>query len=226
MKMNKIALACGVAMLGLSSIAAAEVSMNIGVTSNYVWRGLTQTGNSTALSGGLDWDSGAGFYAGTWLSEAWDDYELDLYGGYAGEAGGFGYDVGYIYYTYSADAESNFSEIYANGSWEFLSFGLAYAVSGEDAVEVVEEDLYYYVGASFDLPQDFSLGLTIGAVEPDGDDDDDWDDYTHYQVDLSKSVGDFGDVTLSLSDTDLDDDSDVAGEDGDMRFFISWSKGF
>ncbi|MBT3094606.1 MAG: TorF family putative porin [Candidatus Thiodiazotropha sp. (ex Lucina pensylvanica)] len=225
MKMNRLAQACGVAMLGLSSIAAAEVSTNIGVTSNYIWRGLTQTGNSTALSGGFDWSGESGLYAGTWLSEAWDDYELDLYGGYAGEVGDFGYDVGLIHYAYSSDAESDFTELAVSGSWQFLTAGLNYVFSAEDAVEVIEEDLYYYLGASFDLPQDFSIGLTVGFVEPDGDGDDDFEDYTHYQVDLTKPTGDFGDVTLSVSDTDLDD-TDAAGEDSDMRFFISWSKGF
>lgn len=225
MKMNRLAQACGVAMLGLSSIAAAEVSTNIGVTSNYIWRGLTQTGNSTALSGGFDWSGESGLYAGTWLSEAWDDYELDLYGGYAGEVGDFGYDVGLIYYAYSSDAESDFIELAVSGSWQFLTAGLNYVFSAEDAVEVIEEDLYYYLGASFGLPQDFSIGLTVGFVEPDGDGDDDLEDYTHYQVDLTKATGDFGDVTLSVSDTDLDD-TDAAGEDSDMRFFISWSKGF
>ncbi|MEW8024578.1 MAG: TorF family putative porin [Candidatus Thiodiazotropha sp.] len=225
MKMNRLAQACGVALLGVSSIAAAEVSTNIGVTSNYIWRGLTQTGNSTALSGGFDWSGESGLYAGTWLSEAWDDYELDLYGGYAGEAGDFGYDVGLIYYAYSSDAESDFTELAVSGSWQFLTAGLNYVFSAEDAVEVIEEDLYYYLGASFDLPQDFSIGLTVGFVEPDGDGDDDFEDYTHYQVDLTKATGDFGDVTLSVSDTDLDD-TDAAGEDSDMRFFISWSKGF
>jgi uncharacterized protein (TIGR02001 family) len=225
MKMNRLALACGVAMLGLSSIAAAEVSTNIGVTSNYIWRGMTQSDNSTAFSGGIDWSGETGLYAGTWLSEAWDDYELDLYGGYAGEAGDFGYDAGLIYYAYSSDSDSDFSEIYVNGSWQFLSAGFAYVISADDAVEVVEEDYYYYLGASFDLPQDFSLGLTVGFVEPDGDGDEDGEDFTHYQVDLTKAAGDFGDVTFSLSDTDMDD-TDAAGEDSDMRFFVSWSKSF
>jgi hypothetical protein len=51
-------------------------------------------------------------------------------------------------------------------------------------------------------------------------------DYTHYQVDLTKSAGDFGDVTLSLSDTDIDDTNPDAGGDSDPRFFVSWSKTF
>jgi uncharacterized protein (TIGR02001 family) len=223
--MNRLAIACGVAMLGLSSVAAAEVSTNIGVTSNYIWRGLTQSGNSTSFSGGIDWSGESGLYAGTWLAEAWDDYELDLYGGYAGEVGDFGYDVGLIYYTYSSDADSNFAELAVSGSWQFLTAGFNYVLTAEDAVEVIEEDYYYYLGASFDLPQDFSLGLTVGFVEPDGDGSDDFDDYTHYQVDLTKAAGDFGDVTFSVSDTDLDD-TDAAGEDSDMRFFVSWSKSF
>ncbi|MES9859596.1 MAG: TorF family putative porin [Candidatus Thiodiazotropha sp. LLP2] len=225
MKMNKLALACGVAMLGLSSVAAAEISANVGVTSNYIWRGLTQSANSTAFSGGVDYAHDSGLYAGTWISEAWDDYELDFYGGYGGEVAGVSYDAGLIYYSYSSDAESDFAEINANVGWNFLSAGVAYVISAEDAVEAVEEDLYFYLGGSFDLPEDFSIGLTVGFVEPDGDGDDDADDYTHYQIDVTKSTGDFGDVTFSLSDTDLDD-TDAAGEDSDMRFFVSWSKGF
>jgi uncharacterized protein (TIGR02001 family) len=226
MKMNRLALTCGAAMLGISSIAAAEVSTNIGVTSNYIWRGVTQNENETAFSGGVDWAGDSGLYAGAWISEAWDDYELDLYGGYAGELGDFGYDAGLIYYTYSDDSESNFLELALGGSWQFLSFGLNYVLSADDEVEAVEEDFYYYLGASFDLPEDYSIGLTVGFVEPDGHDDEDGEDYTHYQVDLTKATGDFGDITLSLSDTDLEDNDEAPGEDSDMRFFVSWSKSF
>lgn len=238
MKMNKIALACGVAMLGLSSIAAAEVSMNIGVTSNYVWRGITQNGNSTALSGGLDWENGSGFYAGTWLSEAATDYELDLYGGYGGSVGDFDYGVGLIYYTYSSDTDSNFLELGLSGGWHMLSFGLDYTISSDvddasgSAETFIDGDMHYYVGASFDLAQDFTIGATVGqyAWEDDGVAGADLD-YTYYQIDLTKNVGEFGDVTLSLSDTNISDEdagdpNSENADDADMRFFISWSKGF
>jgi uncharacterized protein (TIGR02001 family) len=238
MKINKLALACGVAMLGLSSIAAAEVSMNIGVTSNYVWRGITQNDNSTALSGGLDWENASGFYAGTWISEAATDYELDLYGGYGGSIGDFGYGIGLTYYTYSEDTDSNFLELGLSGDWQMLSFGLDYTISSDvdddnaTAETFIDGDLHYYIGASFDLEQDFSIGLTIGqyAWEDDGVAGADLD-YTYYQIDLSKSVGEFGDVTLSLSDTnysdeDFDDPDSEDADDSDMRFFISWSKTF
>jgi uncharacterized protein (TIGR02001 family) len=206
--------------------------MNIGVTSNYIWRGMTQTNNSTAFSGGLDWESAAGFYAGTWISEAGDDYEMDLYGGYGGSIGDFGYGVGLIYYGYSQDLDADFAELGLSGSYAMLSFGLDYTITSDTddtsaAEQFIDGDMHYYLGASFDLAEDYALGLTIGqyAWEDDGIGGADFD-FTYYQVDLTKSAGDFGDVTLSLSDSNIDEDSTIGGDDGDLRFFVSWSKGF
>ena len=71
-----------------SSVAMAESnwSANIGVTSNYMWRGVTQTGDQAAIQGGIDYENPNGFYAGTWASNVtWTEpegYELDLYAGY------------------------------------------------------------------------------------------------------------------------------------------------
>ena len=87
MKMKKslyqaIALSTG---LLLSGSALAEVTGNIGATSNYLWRGTTQTSNEAAIQGGLDYAHDSGFYAGTWASNVdfgdETSYELDFYGG-------------------------------------------------------------------------------------------------------------------------------------------------
>jgi uncharacterized protein (TIGR02001 family) len=43
-------------------------SANIGAVSNYIWRGVTQTGDQAAVQGGLDVAHESGFYAGTWAS--------------------------------------------------------------------------------------------------------------------------------------------------------------
>jgi uncharacterized protein (TIGR02001 family) len=214
MKLNKLALACGVAMLGLSSLAAADVSMNIGATSNYVWRGVTQTGDASAISGGVDWSHDSGVYLGAWASNVdFSTHELDLYGGYAGEVGDFGYDGGLIYYTYDSNDDLNFSELSLSGSWQFLSAGLNYTLSADD--DTHKHDLYYHAGVSFDLQQDYSIAGTVGKYNFD---DPAYDDYTHYQVDLTKSAGDFGDVTFSLSDTNIKDDN--------AKVFVSWAKSF
>lgn len=215
MKLNKIAIACGVALIGASSLAQAEVSANIGATSNYIWRGISQTDNGAAVQGGLDWSDASGIYAGTWASNIDGGTELDIYGGYSGKAGEFGYDVGVIGYLYPDLEDLDFWELYANGSYGMFSGGVAYTIDKEAGGE--ENDLYYHLGLSTDLPNDFSLGFTVGYYDFE---DDAAEDYTHYQVDLGKSAGEMGDFTFSLSMVDEE------AYDDDLKAFVSWSKGF
>ncbi|MEE4296723.1 MAG: TorF family putative porin, partial [Wenzhouxiangella sp.] len=94
----------------------AEVSANIGVVSNYFFRGFSETDGGAAVQGGLDYAADNGFYVGTWASNVdfGDDtsYELDLYLGFGQELdSGLGYDVGYIYYAYpDAPGSADFGE--------------------------------------------------------------------------------------------------------------------
>ena len=61
----------------------AEVYANVAASSNYFWRGITQTQDGAAVSGGIDYSNDSGFYAGTWVSNvdfgSKTSYELDLY---------------------------------------------------------------------------------------------------------------------------------------------------
>ena len=41
---------------------------NVGLVSQYIFRGLSQTNGDPALQGGVDYAHASGFYAGTWLS--------------------------------------------------------------------------------------------------------------------------------------------------------------
>jgi uncharacterized protein (TIGR02001 family) len=76
MHANKTLLATAAAsfatlMLAVGPAAAEEpfsISANIGVVSNYMFRGTTQTGDQPAVQGGLDFTHESGFYAGTWAS--------------------------------------------------------------------------------------------------------------------------------------------------------------
>jgi len=228
MKMRKIVIACGVAVIGVSSLAQAELTANIGATSNYLWRGVTQTSDGAAISGGVDWAHESGAYVGTWVSNIdWgigNGAEVDFYGGFANEVGDFGYDAGLIYYYYpdSDYNDSDFSELYLNGSWKFLSAGLAYTLSGDAGSDAPfsSGDLYYHIGASFDLAETWSLGITGGYYDFDtsrayGD-----VDYGHIQADVTKSAGDWGDFTLTVSQAE-----EESGDD-DTKFLISWSKSF
>jgi len=89
------------------------VTYNVGAISEYRYRGLGQTRGKPALQGGVDYDAGNGFYLGAWGStikwikdqststqDVKGSLELDLYGGYKFEAGGLGYDVGFLRYQY------------------------------------------------------------------------------------------------------------------------------
>lgn len=222
MKMNKIALACGAALLGASAVAQAEFSANIGVTSNYVWRGWTQTDDQAAVQGGIDYSHESGFYAGTWASNvSFDDgdpatsdagAELDGYLGFSGEVSGLGYDVGYIYYGYPAYTDADFGEIYGSVTYSLFTVGASYTTNSDFGNE---GDLHYYGSVSYDLPQGFSIGGTLGAVDFD---DSAAGSYTYYQLDIGKSAGDFGDFTLSVSDND--------DHGTDPKVFVSWGKTF
>jgi len=71
------------------------VAYNVGLYSQYIFRGLTQTANKPAIQGGVDYTNASGFYLGTWASNvswlgdsrSYDNasLELDLYGGYPKE---------------------------------------------------------------------------------------------------------------------------------------------
>ena len=56
------------ALLAGAGVAQAELSANLGVQSNYYFRGITQTDDKAAVSGGIDYAHDSGFYLGTWLS--------------------------------------------------------------------------------------------------------------------------------------------------------------
>ncbi|GAA0375687.1 TorF family putative porin [Bowmanella denitrificans] len=222
---NKLSLITALLGLSLASpVCLAEVSANIGVTSNYLWRGVTQSSDGPSISGGLDYSHESGFYAGTWVGSIdWGNgngVETDWYAGYSGEAGDFGYDVGYIYYAYPEEEydDSNFGELYFNGSFGDLGFGLAYTANSDadDDAPFGKGDMYYHVSYSFALPEDFSLGLTYGYYSFDIDEAVHGDkDYGHFQLDLSK-----GDFTFTLSKAD-----EESGDD-DTKFVVSWGTSF
>lgn len=222
---NSLVAAAVLAALSVSQMAYAEVSANFGVTSNYLLRGVTQSGNAPSISGGIDYADESGAYVGTWVGsidwsgEESDDRsaEVDLYFGYAGEAGDFAYDLGYIYYYYPATGyeDSNFGELYASGSYAGFDFGFFYTVNSdvEDDLPFGTGDIYYHVSYGFELPHEIGLGLTYGYYDFDTPTSD--ADYGHFQVDVTK-----GDFTFTISKADEESGSD------DTNFAVSWGTSF
>jgi uncharacterized protein (TIGR02001 family) len=103
---------------------ASPLSFNVGLTSDYRYRGISQSRLKPAIQGGVDYAFASGFYIGAWASsikwvkDAGGDAsaEIDLYGGYKGEiAKDLTYDVGVLTYQYPRNhltTSTNTTEIY------------------------------------------------------------------------------------------------------------------
>lgn len=112
MNAMKIALAAAAATVALAGAASAQelkLSYNVGVTSDYVFRGVSQTQEDPAIQGGLDLSSGIA-YAGVWASNV--DFgapdptaEIDLYAGIKPTVGDTSFDLGVYYYGYVDDKD-------------------------------------------------------------------------------------------------------------------------
>lgn len=196
---KKLSLVTFMALSGLFSINSlyaneVEVSGNIGISSNYIWRGITQTKDNSQTSGGVDlaYDK---FYLGTWASNVdfGDDtnYELDVYGGYSDTIKDFTYDISYISYMYpSSTAPLDLQEIVLSLGYNIgaLSLGTSYnyVTSLED--KSAEKLNYTEITASYDFGV-LSLNTSYGDYEKTG---------TNYLIGVSKSY-DLSDATLDLN---------------------------
>ena len=118
--------------IGSTAKAEWEASANVGVFSEYRFRGIKQTGDAPAIQGGFDLSHSSGFYLGNWNSNvSWaqgTSIEMDFYGGYAFDVGEISIDVGDLYYYYP-DKEGdniNTNEIYAIASYGAVKIGRAH----------------------------------------------------------------------------------------------------
>lgn len=231
--MKKLTLLASSVILALaaSSSSYADLSANITATNDYVWRGISQTGNGSAVQGGLDYTEG-GFFAGTWISNTSGTSETDLYFGYGGEAGDFGYSAMFIHYWYpSAQGDSDFGEIALDFSYGLLSFGTALTVVSQiddDTAAFAEGDIYYYVGISGNVEETWNLSATYGFYDFDADGLAGVGDisYGYFEVAATKDLGDFGEIAIALSIAD-DEAANVGNANGDEAITrISWSKSF
>jgi uncharacterized protein (TIGR02001 family) len=103
-------------------VFAQGLSANLGFNSEYIYRGIPQ--KTSSAFGGLDYEHG-GFSVGTWVADVGDGAEIDYYGGYAFEAGEFGFSVGGTWYTYTGAFDDEYLELNLAASWKFFSLHFA-----------------------------------------------------------------------------------------------------
>lgn len=225
---------------------AGEFTANVSAANNYLWRGLTQSDNEAAVSGGIDYGHESGFYVGTWISNvnygANDSfsYEHDMYVGYAGEYKDISYDFGYLYYNYDEQADFDFGEIY--GSIGYKGFSLMASIlahtEANESIGVGEDGGNYdfgfgsafYISAdyAFEVREGLEMGLHVGYHDGDFVDAFNFGDGTYEYVDynVSLSKGGFG---LVVSHTDIGDNptQNAAGLNNDsVKFVVSYTVDF
>lgn len=207
----KLAFASAAAVVALFAAAgsanAQDVSWNIGVTSDYVYRGASQTNEEFAIQGGVDLTFESGFYAGAWASDVdfGDDTsaEVDVYGGYRTEAGGFALDfglIGYLYVDEPTEADYSFVEFKAAASRAFGPVTLGAAVYfSPDFFGVDEEATYVEANGSFAPADKWTVSGAVGHQSLNIS-----DDYTTWNAGVAYAVTENLSIDVRYHDTDVD----------------------
>ena len=131
------------------AFAVDGLSANVAATNNYVWRGVSQTNNGAAVSGGIDYNAKSGFYASTWISNV--DYgddttsELDIILGYGFEVEDLAFDISYLNYAYPGGDDLNFSEVALSVQWEIIKVGYNVLANSDDGSDFGDDFIVYLI---------------------------------------------------------------------------------
>jgi uncharacterized protein (TIGR02001 family) len=229
-----IALAIG----SLTSVAQAQtapaapestLSFNVGVVSDYRYRGISQSRLKPAVQGGVDYADKSGFYVGAWGSSIkWikdagtltetsgvkGSVEIDLYGGYKGAAGDVAYDVGFLRYEYSGNnlqntgyANANTNEVYGAVTYGVITAKYSHAISNLFGNVDSKNSYYVDLSAALDLGNGYTLTPHVGYQKIKN-----WADgsYTDYALTLGKDLGNGLSASAALISTNAKDDAYVS----------------
>ena len=242
--LHKTALASAL-VASLTTVQAADTppssfsfSGNVALTSDYVFRGMTQTDEESAIQGGFDVEHNSGLSAGIWGSNVKfledhtvdphdrADHEIDLYIGFSNELdNGFSYGITALYFMYPGahkDLNYDFAEFNFSTGYKLpigTTFGLSYDYSPEFFGEAGEaHHALFNIGHSLDNGWGFSVYIARQIIEINENYS---DNYTYYGVSISYSINDF-ELAVNVSDTDLEASEGFADE----RVFVTISKSF
>ncbi len=189
-------------LLAVNSAAQAQaaesaLSFNVGATTDYRYRGISQSRLKPAVQGGFDYAYKSGFYVGAWASsikwikDAGGDasVEVDVYGGYKGAVGDVAYDVGFLRYEYPSNklaVSANTNEIYGAVTMGPATLKYSHAVSNLFGFAGSKNSYYLDLSGTFDMGNGFSLVPHVGfqSVKNNGD-----YSYTDYSLTLGKDLG-------------------------------------
>jgi uncharacterized protein (TIGR02001 family) len=184
---------------------------NVGLFSEYRFRGIDQTFGKPALQGGFDYAHSSGFYAGNWNSNVNEgagfpggNLEMDFYGGFKKSFGDLGIDIGAIYYYYpgtKASATTQYTpinaagqtasgaidnkEIYIGASWKFLSLKYYNSMDDYFGMPGSKNTNYIDLSATWDLGNGWGVNGHVGQLKFKGVNN---ADYTDWKLGVTKDI--------------------------------------
>ena len=205
MKKTLSVVSAALALTALPQLAQAEdspLSFNVAVTSDYRYRGISQTRLKPALSAGVDYALPGGFYVGAWAStikwikDAGGDasVEIDLYGGYKGEiTKDLTFDVGILRYQYPKNhlvTSANTTELYGALTYGPATLKYSHAVSDLFGFADSKNSGYVDLTATFEVGPAIQLIPHVGYQKVSGNGNSDFS-YTDYSFTVGKDFSGF-----------------------------------
>lgn len=209
-------------LAALPAVSHADLAFNVSATTDYRYRGISQTRLKPAVQGGVDYSNG-GFYLGAWASNIkWIKdlggdaaVEVDVYAGYKGEwSPGLAYDLGVLTYQYPRNKlgpNANTTEVYGALSYGPATLKYSHAVSDTFGNPDSDGSTYLELSASFDFAG-FSVVPHVGHQEINGPLSGPGS-YTDYAVTVSKA---FSGIVVSGA---------LVGTDADKGYYSSPANG-
>ena len=190
--------------------AEPDLTWNLSVTSDYVFRGITQTDFKPAVQGGLDYAFGdSGFYVGVWGSNVdfadsdGPDLEIDSYVGYNTDVSdSLNLDFSVVRYSYLGERDVygniDYTEFLGKATYdEMLTFTVGYA---NNYSNLDYSSLYFSLAGEWEIGNEVSLNASIGH----SDFSDNNGGYNDWNVGLSRQFGPVN-AALNYYDTNLSD---------------------
>ena len=180
MQKSKLLVAVLGTLIAAPALADSPFSANVSLTTDYLFRGMSQTGGKPALQGGFDYANPNGLYAGVWASSiSWigdgglatnAGTEIDTYFGFSNSfATDFTYDVGFLRYNYPGSytaaatfpyAKADTNEIYGSIGYKWVTVKYSRSLGDTFAIASASGSDYIQVDASYPIE---SAGITLGA---------------------------------------------------------------
>ena len=197
-----------IVLMTSAAVASAEITGTVTVTSDYDFRGVTQTAKDPALQGSIDYAHDSGFYAGIWASNVDfgdccdENIEIDYYAGFAGGEDLY-WDVGIVYYSYPGADSIDFPELYGALGYKWIEGKIWYS---NDFANEGDSAFYYEANGTFELPANFGLTAHVGYSDGDY-----WkgSEYTDWSVGVTYALGHFELALRWVDGSDLEDLDDL-----------------